>query len=54
MVALINNEENAAEGYDVETDDLEAAAKGVSNLFDEIDSRIYEADQKRYVFLSYI
>lgn len=51
MLALINNEENAAEGHDVEADNLEAAAKGVSNLYDEIDSRIYEADKKRYLFL---
>jgi hypothetical protein len=46
MLALIKNEENAAENYDVEADDLEAAAKGVLSLFDEVDSRIYDADQK--------
>jgi len=46
MLALIRNEENAAENYDVEADDLEAAAKGVLSLFDEVDSRICDADQK--------
>jgi hypothetical protein len=49
MLALIRNEENAAENYDVEADDLEAAAKGVLSLFDEVDSRICDADQKRCV-----
>jgi hypothetical protein len=49
MLALIKNEEIAAENYDVETDDLETAAKGVLSLFDEIDSKIYDADQKRCV-----
>jgi hypothetical protein len=43
MLALVNNEENAAESYDVEADDLRAAAEGVLRLFDEIDSRIYDA-----------
>ena len=46
MLALIKNEENAVENYDVEADDLETAAKGVLSLFDEID----DADQKRCVF----
>ena len=54
MLALIKNEENTAENYDVEADDLEAAAKGVLRLFDEVDSRIYDADQKRCVYKSYI
>jgi hypothetical protein len=49
MLALIKNEENAAENYDVEADDLETAAEGVLSLFDEVDSRIYDADQKRCV-----
>ena len=51
MLALIKNEENAAENYDVEADDLEAAAKGVLSLFDEIDSRIPDADHKRCVYI---
>jgi len=46
MLVLIKNEENAAENYDVEADDLEAAAKDVLSLFDEVDSRIYDANQK--------
>ena len=49
MLALIKNEENAAENYDVEANDLEAAANGVLSLFDEVDSRIYDADQTRCV-----
>ena len=49
MLALIKNEDNAAENYDVEADDLETAAKGVLSLFDDVDSRIYDADQKRCV-----
>ena len=49
MLALIKNEENAAENYDVEADDLEAAAKGVLSLFDEVDSRICDEDLKRCV-----
>ena len=48
MLVLIKNEENAAENYDVEADDLEAAAKDVLSLFDEVDSRIFDANQKRY------
>ena len=48
MLALIKNEEDA-ENYDAEADDLEVAAKGVLSLFDEIDSRIPDADQKRCV-----
>ena len=54
MLALIKNEENAAENYDVEADDLEAAAKGVLSLFDEVDSRIYYADQNRCVYIIHI
>jgi len=46
MLALIKDDENAAESYDVEADDLEAAAKGVLSLFDEVDSRIYDSNQK--------
>jgi hypothetical protein len=45
MLALIKNEENVAD--DVEADDLEAAAKDVLSLFDEVDSRIYDAGQGR-------
>ena len=51
MLALIKNEENAAENYDVEADDLETAAKSVLSLFDEIDSRILDADQKRCAYI---
>ena len=51
MLALIKNEENAAENYDVEADDLDAAAEGVLSLFDEVDSIIYDADQKRCVYI---
>ena len=54
MLALIKNEENAAESYDVEADDLEAAAKGVLSLFDEVDSRIYVADQERCVYIIHL
>ena len=54
MLALIKNEENAAENYDVETDDLDAAAKGVLSLFDEVDSIISDADQKGCVFIIYL
>lgn len=49
MLALIKNEESAAENYDVEADDLETAAKGVLSLFDEVDSRLDDSDQKWYV-----
>ena len=49
MLALIKSEENAVENYDVEANDLETAAKGVLSLFDEVDSRINDEDQKRCV-----
>lgn len=51
MLALIENEENEEGSYDVEVDDLEAAAKDVLRLFDEVDSTIYDAEVKRYVFI---
>ena len=51
MLALIKNEENTGENYDVEADDLETAAKSVLSLFDEIDSRILDADQKRCAYI---
>ena len=54
MLALIKNEESTTESYDAEVDDLEAAAKNVLSLFDEVDLKIYDADQKRCFFLSYI
>ena len=50
MLALIKNEENVIDNYDVEANDLEAAAKGVLNLFDEIHSGINDADLKRCTF----
>jgi len=46
MLALIENEENAVENYDVEASDLETAAKSVLSLFDEVDSKICDGDQK--------
>jgi len=46
MLALIENEENEAGNYDVEADDLEAAAKDVLRLFDEVDSTIHDAEVK--------
>ena len=50
MLALLKNEGNAAENYDVEVDDLQAAAGGILRLFDEVDSRIYEAGLEGCVF----
>jgi len=51
MLALIENQENAAESYDIEADDLETAAEGALRLFDEVDSRIYEAGLTWCVFI---
>jgi hypothetical protein len=54
MLALIKNEEGSTESYDAEADDLEAAAKNVLSLFDEVDLKIYDADQKRCFFIIHL